>query len=70
MAGDIIYLGEDRFSAKALKRMTEKRAVSVLKGHSKSQVINAWKIANGKTKPKFDPTEKPKPKKKKKEDEK
>jgi len=68
MAKDIIYLGEDRFKAAPLRAMTEKRAVQIIKGHSMNQVIKAWKIANGKTKPNIDPYEKPKPKKKKEED--
>ena len=70
MAKDTIYLGDkERFSAKALRGMTEERAVYVIKGHSKNQVIKAWKIANGKSKPNNDPYKKPEPKKKdKKED--
>jgi len=65
MAGKTIYLSEgERFNAEALRGMTEERAVHVIKGHSKNQVIKAWKIANGKSKPNNDPYKKPEPKKK------
>ena len=63
MSKEVIYLGEDRFSIVWLKGVTEKQAVNQLKGHSKSQVRNAWKQANGFSVPKYDSTEKPTPKK-------
>ena len=57
----VIHLGEVRFNADWLVSVTEKQAVKTLTNHDKEQVINAWKIANGFSVPKFDsskPTEK------------
>lgn len=63
MSKDIIYLGEDRFSAKWLKTVSENQAVLLLKaGHPVNQIKNAWKQANGFSKPKYDSTQKPKAK--------
>lgn len=50
-----VYLGESRFNADWLKTVTENQAVQKLKeGHKVSQIRNAWKQANGKSKPKYD----------------
>jgi hypothetical protein len=63
MSGKVIYLGEDRFSADWLRGVTENQAVHLLKaGHPVSQIKNAWKQANGFSKPKYDSTQKPKAK--------
>lgn len=59
----VIYLGEDRFNADWLKTVTENQAVQGLKaGHKENTIRNAWKQANGKSKPKYDSSEKPSPK--------
>jgi len=63
MSVKVIYLGEDRFSSEWFKGVTENQAVRMLSGHSKGQVRNAWKQANGFSVPKYDSTEKPTPKK-------
>jgi len=59
-----IYLGEERFNADWLKSVTENQAVMHLKGgHKEGQIRNAWKQANGLSKPKYDSSKKPKKKK-------
>jgi hypothetical protein len=63
MSLKVIYLGEDRFNTEWLKGVTENQAVKMLSGHSKNQVRNAWKQANGFSVPKYDSEEKPTPKK-------
>lgn len=63
MADNIIYLGDDRFNAAWLKTVTESMAVHALKGHKPDQVRNAWKQANGFSKPKYDSRKKPSKKK-------
>jgi len=57
MSVKVIHLGEDRFNADWLKSVTERDAVRTLSNHSKNQVINAWKIANGYSIPNFDANE-------------
>ena len=70
----VLYLADDRFNADWLKTVTENQAVLLLKGgHKVNQIRNAWKQANGFSKPKYDATKKPtvsKTEKKKKEEDK
>jgi len=46
-----IELGKSRFSGAYLRSVSETEAVKTLHLYAKNQVINAWKIANGLTKP-------------------
>ena len=63
MSKKVIYLGEDRFNSIWLKSVTENQAVMTLKaGHNEGQIRNAWKQANGLSKPKYDSSMKPKKK--------
>lgn len=53
MAKDkVIELGKEKYNAEYLRSVSEEKAIKVLHfvaGKPKSQVINAWKQANGKT---------------------
>jgi len=48
---DVIVLGKERFSGKWLRSVTVELSIKILFNHDKNQVVNAWKIANGLTKP-------------------
>lgn len=47
---DVICLGKEKYSGLWLRKRSEEEAVKQLAHLDKNQVINAWKIANGKKK--------------------
>jgi len=50
-APNVIELGKSRFSGAYLRSVSEAMAIKSLHLYAKNQVINAWKQANGLTKP-------------------
>lgn len=45
----VIVLGENKYNAVYLRRVSEKVAVRSMPENDRGQVVNAWKQANGKT---------------------
>jgi len=50
---EVVILGEERYSGKFLRSVTEAQAIRIFAKNDRNQVVNAWKQANGLSVPNY-----------------